>query len=110
MKADRWAYESLEVYVWEGQYEIADRVAVLRLGDMVEIGPKAEVLQRPQHAYTRMLMASVPTLRTAARATGSGALKLVFCWGEVPVKSTVASRFFLSTVILTLMTTPWSIS
>ncbi|MEK7320204.1 MAG: sigma-54 dependent transcriptional regulator [Pseudomonadota bacterium] len=27
MKADRWAYESLEVYVWEGKYEIADRVA-----------------------------------------------------------------------------------
>ena len=27
MKAERWAYESLEVYVWEGQYEIADRVA-----------------------------------------------------------------------------------
>jgi peptide/nickel transport system ATP-binding protein len=53
--------------------EIADRVAVLRLGDMVEIGPKAEVLQRPQHAYTRMLMASVPTLRTAARATDASA-------------------------------------
>ncbi|WP_454767135.1 sigma 54-interacting transcriptional regulator [Cupriavidus campinensis] len=27
MKADRWAYETLEVYVWEGKYEIADRVA-----------------------------------------------------------------------------------
>ncbi len=27
MKTDRWAYESLEVYVWEGKYEIADRVA-----------------------------------------------------------------------------------
>ncbi len=27
MKAERWAYESLEIYVWEGQYEIADRVA-----------------------------------------------------------------------------------
>ncbi|MEY4751835.1 MAG: hypothetical protein RIQ60_4049 [Pseudomonadota bacterium] len=53
--------------------EIADRVAVLRLGDMVEIGPKAEVLQRPQHAYTKMLMASVPTLRTDARATDGSA-------------------------------------
>src|SRR6516164_5508918 len=30
--------------------------------------------------------------------------------GEVPVKSTVASRFCLSTVIFTLMTVPWSIS
>jgi peptide/nickel transport system ATP-binding protein len=48
--------------------EIAHRVAVLRLGDLVEVGAKDAVLQRPQHAYTRMLMASVPTLRTVARA------------------------------------------
>jgi peptide/nickel transport system ATP-binding protein len=48
--------------------EIAHRVAVLRLGDMVEVGPKDAVLKRPQHAYTRMLMAAVPTLRTTARA------------------------------------------
>ncbi|MDF3836989.1 sigma-54-dependent Fis family transcriptional regulator, partial [Cupriavidus basilensis] len=27
MKTDRWAYESLEVYVWEGKSDIADRVA-----------------------------------------------------------------------------------
>ncbi|MDG6754553.1 hypothetical protein QCF19_14345, partial [Staphylococcus aureus] len=27
MKTDRWAYENLEVYVWEGKYEFADRVA-----------------------------------------------------------------------------------
>ena len=47
--------------------EIAHRVAVLRLGELVELGPKAEVLQRPQHAYTQMLMASVPTLRVDAR-------------------------------------------
>ncbi len=26
MKTDHWAYENLEVYVWEGKYEIADRV------------------------------------------------------------------------------------
>ncbi|MBI5716179.1 MAG: ABC transporter ATP-binding protein [Burkholderiales bacterium] len=47
--------------------EIAHRVAVLRLGDLVELGPKEAVLRRPQHAYTKMLMASVPTLRTEAR-------------------------------------------
>jgi len=47
--------------------EIAQRVAVLRLGDMVEIGDKEQVLRRPQHAYTRMLMGSVPTLRTEER-------------------------------------------
>ncbi|HSW27324.1 MAG TPA: ABC transporter ATP-binding protein, partial [Burkholderiaceae bacterium] len=47
--------------------EIAQRVAVLRLGELVELGSKAAVLQRPQHAYTQMLMASVPTLRVQAR-------------------------------------------
>ena len=47
--------------------EIAQRVAVLRLGDLVEIGPKDEVLRQPRHDYTRMLMASVPTLRTEER-------------------------------------------
>ncbi len=47
--------------------EVAHRVAVLRLGQLVEIGAKAEVLQRPQHDYTRMLMRSVPTLQLKAR-------------------------------------------
>ena len=47
--------------------EVAHRVAVLRLGDLVEVGDKFDVLQRPQHAYTRMLMAAVPTLQLKAR-------------------------------------------
>jgi peptide/nickel transport system ATP-binding protein len=47
--------------------EIAHRVAVLRLGDLVELGPKQAVLQRPQHDYTKMLMASVPMLRVEER-------------------------------------------
>ena len=48
--------------------EVAHRVAVLRLGDLVEVGSKHDVLQRPQHAYTRMLMAAVPTLHLKERA------------------------------------------
>ena len=48
------------------------------------------------------------TYSTAARVTGSGALKFVGCCGDVPVKSTVASRLCLSTLILTLMIAPWS--
>jgi peptide/nickel transport system ATP-binding protein len=47
--------------------EVAQRVAVLRLGDLVELGPKQDVLQRPQHDYTRMLMAAVPTLELRER-------------------------------------------
>jgi peptide/nickel transport system ATP-binding protein len=49
--------------------ELAHRVAVLRLGDLVEVGDKHDVLQRPQHDYTRMLIGSVPTLRVQARVT-----------------------------------------
>ena len=40
--------------------EIADRVVVLRRGGLVEMGEAAEVLMRPQQAYTRMLIEAVP--------------------------------------------------
>jgi peptide/nickel transport system ATP-binding protein len=41
--------------------EIADRVAVLKHGELVEMGPTEQLLKHPQHAYTRMLIASVPS-------------------------------------------------
>ncbi len=53
--------------------EVAHRVAVLRLGDLVEIGAKDDVLRRPQHAYTRMLMGAVPTLQLKARPVDENA-------------------------------------
>ncbi|MBE7416227.1 MAG: ABC transporter ATP-binding protein [Ideonella sp.] len=53
--------------------ELAHRVAVLRLGDLVEVGSKHEVLQQPRHAYTRMLIGAVPTLKTQARALNPAA-------------------------------------
>ena len=40
--------------------QIADRVAVMREGRIVETGPLAEVLGRPAHEYTRQLLAAVP--------------------------------------------------
>jgi len=42
--------------------EIADRVAVLRGGELVEFGRTAGLLAAPRHDYTRMLIASVPSL------------------------------------------------
>ncbi|WP_431855964.1 ABC transporter ATP-binding protein [Azospirillum sp.] len=42
--------------------EIAHRVAVMQHGRLVEIGVADEVLNRPQHPYTRQLIAAVPHL------------------------------------------------
>ena len=53
--------------------EVAHRVAVLRLGDLVEVGPKHDVLQRPQHAYTKMLIGAVPTLHLKQRPLAADA-------------------------------------
>ncbi len=42
--------------------EIADRVAVMQQGSIVEQGEAAAVLNHPQHSYTRQLIAAVPPL------------------------------------------------
>ena len=40
--------------------ETTDRVAVMKNGDLVEIGPTKEVLTKPKEIYTRSLVSSVP--------------------------------------------------
>ncbi|MFO0293029.1 MAG: ABC transporter ATP-binding protein [Rhodospirillales bacterium] len=47
--------------------EIADRVAVLQHGRLVEVGPADRILGDPQHAYTRMLVAAVPAMEPRQR-------------------------------------------
>ena len=48
--------------------EIADKVVVMQKGRVVEQGPAAEILNRPQHPYTRLLIDAVPRRRPEAQA------------------------------------------
>ncbi|MEU4050614.1 ABC transporter ATP-binding protein [Streptomyces olivaceus] len=44
---------------------VADRIAVLYRGELVEVGAARDVVGRPEHPYTRLLVGSAPTLRGA---------------------------------------------
>jgi peptide/nickel transport system ATP-binding protein len=44
--------------------QVASRVVVMRSGEIVETGPAARLLTAPQEAYTRNLLAAVPTMRS----------------------------------------------
>jgi oligopeptide/dipeptide ABC transporter ATP-binding protein len=57
--------------------DIADRVAVMYAGQIVELAPAADLLRQPIHPYTRALMNSVPEL-------GHGSERLQSIGGAVP--------------------------
>ncbi|UGY13444.1 ABC transporter ATP-binding protein [Bradyrhizobium septentrionale] len=57
--------------------DIADRVVVLQHGKVVEQGAADDVLQRPQHSYTRALLAAVPSMQPPQRAPLTGRARAV---------------------------------
>ncbi len=58
--------------------EICDRVAVMYLGEFVEVGPTEELFEDPQHPYTRALLSAIPTPDPTDRGLG------VELTGDVP--------------------------
>lgn len=71
--------------------EIADRVAVMRHGKLVEIGPAAEVLAKPQAGYTKQLLAAVPKLEPRRARPGLG---------EAVLEATGVSKLFRTRTML----------
>ena len=60
---------------------LADRVAVMYLGRIVEEGPVAEVLERPLHPYTRALLSAVPQIEPESQR------KIIRLQGDMPSPS-----------------------
>jgi peptide/nickel transport system ATP-binding protein len=63
-------------------WTVADRVAVMYLGRVVEIGPADDVLLRPKHPYTRALLDVVPE---------AGGLERPILSGETPDPTRIAA-------------------
>ena len=75
--------------------EMADRVAVMYCGRIVEQAPVAELLESPQHPYTRGLLASVPAGRSGERLLAiPGSVPPLGRYGEgCPFAPRCADRF-----------------
>ena len=55
--------------------EIAHRVVVMNKGSIVETGPVGEVITHPQDAYTRRLIASIPSIHAKNQRSSNPAIK-----------------------------------
>lgn len=52
--------------------QMSDRIAVMYLGKLVEIGKSSDVLRNPLHPYTKALLAAVPTVDVGAADSETG--------------------------------------
>lgn len=66
---------------------VADRVAVMYLGRIVEVGPVTAVFDRPAHPYTRALLSAIPVPDPVVERTR----RRVVLLGEVPDAASVPS-------------------
>jgi len=57
---------------------IADRIAVMYLGKIVELAPTSQLFDRPLHPYTMALLSAIPQTRTR------GTRRRIVLQGEVP--------------------------
>jgi peptide/nickel transport system ATP-binding protein len=55
--------------------QVADRIAVMRHGEILEQGAALQLLTRPQHEYTRSLLASSPSMTTDRTKPLSAAIR-----------------------------------
>ena len=68
--------------------EIADRVVVLWQGKKVEDAPVADIFERPQHPYTKMLLAAVPRLGSMKGKTAPEPFPALDIDGQSTVQAT----------------------
>ena len=68
---------------------LADRIAVMYLGKLVEVAPVEELFENPRHPYTQALLSSVPSL------TRTGIDRRIILEGDIPtaVDPPAACRF-----------------
>ena len=65
---------------------LSDRIAIMYLGEIIEIGKTEEIFSAPKHPYTKALLSSVPELNT----------------NEDKEKIQSTNRYFLSQMFLVL--------
>ena len=63
---------------------VADRIAVMYLGRIVEVGMTEAIFDRPSHPYTRALLSAVPEPDPRQRASE----QLILLPGEIPTRAT----------------------
>jgi oligopeptide/dipeptide ABC transporter ATP-binding protein len=62
--------------------QVSDRIAVMYLGRVVEIGPSETLYQHPRHPYTAALLSAVP--RPETNGGGMGRKQRIVLGGDVP--------------------------